>query len=46
MARFPIANYARTLNEQQLKAFLSFPMLRHNPMRAIDMFESKTRHRA
>jgi hypothetical protein len=41
--RFPIAAYARTLSPRELTAFAALPLLRHNPMRAIRVFEKYRR---
>lgn len=46
MGKFPIAAYARTLSDRQLHAFIHLPLLKHDPLRAIDIFEAKFRRRA
>lgn len=43
MHRFPIATYARTLTPRELNAFIALPLLRHDPLRAIDTFEKRYR---
>lgn len=45
MGKFPIAAYASTLSERQLHAFIHMPLLRHDPLKAIDIFEAKFRRR-
>lgn len=45
MSRYPIATYARSLNPRELQVFLGLPMLRFNPLGAIDRFEAKYRRR-
>jgi hypothetical protein len=43
---FPVAAYASTLNPRELHAFVGLPLLKHNPLRAIEVFEAKYRRRA
>lgn len=41
--RFPIAAYARTLSKREQDAFAALPLLKHDPMRAIRLFERRRR---
>lgn len=43
---FPVATYASTLSPRELNAFVSLHLLKHNPMKAIEVFEAKYRRRA
>jgi len=43
--RFPIAAYASTLSKRELDAFVTLPLLKFDPMRAIRNFEKRYRRR-
>ena len=42
---YPAAAYARTLSDRERASFITLPLLRLNPLRAIRSFESRRKTR-